>query len=79
MIKLIDILNLMDRLQNISVHINRDYNVFSASVNTAKNVLPDDILHAEVTNIECLASWNEAGVIHIKVKKKKREEYNHEN
>lgn len=78
MIKLIDILNLMDRLQNISV-IDRDYNVFSASVNTAKNVLPDDILHAEVTNIESLASWNEAGEIHIKVKKKKREEYNHEN
>lgn len=38
-----------------------------------------DILHAEVTNIESLANWNEAGIIHIKVKKKKREEYNHEN
>ncbi len=64
----------MDRRQSISVHINRAGNIFSASVNTAKSVLPDDILHAEVTNIESLANWNEAGVIHIKIKKKKKED-----
>lgn len=29
---------------------------------------------ADVTNIESLASWNEAGVIHIKLKKKKMED-----
>ena len=69
MIKLIDILNIMDRSQEITVHFCRRDNAFSTNSGLAQRVLPDDILQSRVERIEgdIMASVG-TGVIHMFIK-----------
>lgn len=69
MIKLIDILNIMDHSQEITVHFCRRDNTFSTHAGLAKRVLPDDILQSRVERIEgdIMASVG-TGVIHMFIK-----------
>lgn len=69
MIKLIDILNIMDCSQEITVHFCRQDNTFSTHASLAQRVLPDDILQSRVERIEgdIMASVG-TGVIHMFIK-----------
>lgn len=69
MIKLIDILNIMDRSQEITIHFCRRDNTFSTHAGLAQRVLPDDILQSRVERIEgdIMASVG-TGVIHMFIK-----------
>lgn len=69
MIKLIDILNIMDRSQEITVHFCRRDNAFSTHAGLAQRVLPDDILQSRVERIEGdIMTSVGTGVIHMFIK-----------
>ena len=74
MVKLIDILNLMDKTQEISIHIDGELGVFSSSVNTLLRISPNDFLNSEVIHIGSICGLSETALVDIKMNEHKTKE-----
>lgn len=64
--KLIDVLKILDKRQNITVHVYAPYSRFSSRVSVAMEVLSDDILQSRV--YKCKTVENDSD-IHLYIKK----------